>query len=37
MTETDVAEFIGFMITAYVGGWVSGYLIYVFKRITDYL
>jgi hypothetical protein len=37
MTDADIAEFIGYMFAAYATGWGSGYLIYSWKRLTDFI
>lgn len=37
MTEADVLEVIAYMFSAYATGWGSGYLIYAYKRLMDYI
>ena len=37
MTDADIQQYVGFLFLAYATGWGSGYVIYVFRRATDFL
>ena len=37
MKEEDILEYISFLFLAYATGWFSAYLIYVYKRLVDYI
>lgn len=37
MGDPEIAEFIGYMFASYATGWGSGYLIYTFKRLLDFV
>jgi len=37
MSQEDILEYISILFLAYATGWVSAYLIYVYKRLVDYI
>ncbi len=37
MGADEIAEMTGYMFACYASGWGSGYLIYAFRRMVDYI
>ena len=37
MLEEDILEYIGYLFMSYATGWLSAYLIYVYRRLIDYI
>jgi Na+(H+)/acetate symporter ActP len=37
MGAAEIAEFSGYLFAAYASGWGSGYLIYAFRRLVDFV
>jgi len=37
MSEEEILEVIGYLFLSYTTGWFSAYLIYVYRRLVDYI
>jgi len=37
MSEEDILQYISYLFLSYATGWLSAYLIYVYKRLVDYI